>query len=246
MKNKNLIYTICSGKYVALLEMFVKSIRKFNDVDILIITDDNSMVPKILELKCLLFMTTKIDWRHSGKFIFYQYPDYDRYDNFLFLDTDIICKKNLDGLFETIESDKTKFHLVKARESLKGTVRAQDGFNVTKWFRTQDYAPKENSMGYNAGTFGFNKLLFPHILKLHDYLRTNRHKGICDQPIFNVYIDYFELGSPSLSEYLWLDLDVSRNKCTLDSSSLVHFVKGYGAVEYKEEKMKKLYDKIII
>lgn len=246
MRNENLIYTICSGGYIKLLEMFVKSIKKFNDVDILIITDEVSMVPKITELNCLPFVTTKIDWRHSGKFIFYQYPDYHRYENFLFLDTDIICKKNLDGLFETIESDKSKFHLVKARESLKGTIKAQDGFNVTKWFRTRDYSPKENSMGYNAGTFGFNKLLFPHILKLHDYLKTNRNKGICDQPIFNVYVDYFEIGKPSLSQYVWLDLDVSRNKCTLDSSSLVHFVRGYGAVEYKEEKMRNLYDQIII
>lgn len=246
MKSKNLIYTICSGGYIKLLEMFVKSLKRFNDIDILVITDDQLMIPKIQKLGCLCHLTTRIDWRHSGKFIFYEYPGYIHYDNFLFLDTDIICKQNLDSLFETIESDKTKFHLVKARESLKGTIKAQDGFNVTKWFRIRDYDPKENSMGYNAGTFGFNKLLFPHIQKLHDYMKTNRHKGICDQPIFNVYIDYFEVGTPSLSEYVWLDLDISRNKCTLQSSSLVHFVRGYGAVEYKEEKMKKLYDEIII
>ena len=133
-KNNNLIYTVCVGQYTKILKMFVDTVKKFNDTDILVINSDKDLKSFLDENFCLSETIPNLDWQYSGRFIISELDKFHTYENYLYLDLDILCQKNIDVVFDIIESNKEKIHLVKCYNIINNLV-VSNGQDITSWFK---------------------------------------------------------------------------------------------------------------
>jgi lipopolysaccharide biosynthesis glycosyltransferase len=172
---------------------------------------------------------TIFDYRYVSKFVINNFSNIDQYDNFLFLDLDIICNANLDKVFETINNSDI-VHGVKEKECLLKS----DHFH--KFDDLSSYNINDSDLAYNAGTFGFNKNLRKIFINFIDFINQNKNQ-YCDQPIFNVYFNHHKLIQPTLSEFVFLE-NYSININPIEKCNLVHFLGNYGNIHNKITRIK--------
>jgi lipopolysaccharide biosynthesis glycosyltransferase len=220
---KNLIYTICDNNYKDLLPFWINSIRTYNDVDLLVISSPNFSSS---DLTYIHHVDHQFDYKYTSKFLINRVSDISDYDNFLFLDLDIICKSNLDDLFIKISSDIDKIHGVKETESLILSDKFHRFDNINQFYITDD------DIGYNAGTFGFNKNLLNVFDQFLQFINNNKSYAYCDQPAFNMFFNDRKLLLPSLSEFVYLD-GHEVNSTNAESCRLFHFLGCYGDIGNK-------------
>lgn len=241
MKKNNLIYTVCVGQYTKILEMFIKSIKKFNDTDVLVINDNKNLKSFLDENSCFSETVPNLDWKYSGRFIISELNNFHKYENYLYLDLDIICQKNIDNIFNIIETNKEKINSVKSYNIINNLV-ISGGQNITQWFKPNNYNFEVDSVVYNSGTIGFNKILMGEIKNLYNFVDSQKKYGICDQPLFNSFLNKNKLGVPTLNEFVWLDQNIKRNVKNIKDIELIHFCGEYGNVLNKEKRMKNIFN----
>ena len=90
-KNNNLIYTVCVGQYTKILKMFVDTVKKFNDTDILVINNDKDLKSFLDENFCLSETIPNLDWQYSGRFII---SELDKFHTFIIWGNSDFLQKN--------------------------------------------------------------------------------------------------------------------------------------------------------
>lgn len=230
--NKILVYTVCNKNYFNIFNFFYSSLKKFNNqIDILVITDTSKIFEDFSDLKILKL--DYIDWKYTARFEIFKFQELKNYETILFLDCDIICQKNLHNLFETIKNEKNKLSCVQSYPSL---------IRQNEWFLMNNYQAKKDSVAYNSGTFGFNINQIESIKNLYFYIENNKKNNICDQPIFNAFLDINNLGVNNLKKFVWLDMDIGRNELPINEYPLIHFVSNFGNSKNKFERIEKYYE----
>jgi lipopolysaccharide biosynthesis glycosyltransferase len=157
--NKNLVYfcVFYNKDYFKLLNLLLTSLKFFSTVsnfDLLIITNDN-MIDNVkelennlqLNLKIKTFNFTTIFQAACARLFIFDYEEIDKYEKILYLDTDIIIKKDLAKIFD-LQIDDVLYGI----ES--GTINSPSFGNQFFDFKKFDRSIK----GINSGTLLFNNI----------------------------------------------------------------------------------------
>lgn len=233
---KNLIYTVSTKSYFPILSLFISSIRKYNDIDILCITDskehEHNPYKPVYKNVFIKDIQTK-DFNFESKYSLFKWDKHINYDNFLYLDADHICKSNLEFLFQIINEQPDKIHSVIEHQSLNFS-----GIN----HKFSDKIYNDNCCAYNAGCFGFTQKNKKNIEDIIPFINKNSQFVLHEQPLFNEFFTEKNLLIPSLSEHVFLDCDcqnhrkINSNK-NLNNIKLIHTLSGFGEIQKKFVKM---------
>jgi hypothetical protein len=173
---RNIVYTIIDKNFYKLFKYFYYSLRKVNpEIKLLCIT------PKDLEIKFKNVLQYKIedfDFKYSGKYKIVEWPEFDNYDNYIYLDSDVLFLEDPKDLFLEIQKDKNKIHSVRENHSLNNS-DACHNYNKTIF--------NPDSPSFNAGNFGFNKTLKSKFKDFLIYIKNNTELSLYDQSLFNTY-----------------------------------------------------------
>lgn len=232
---KNIVYYAFDKHYLECFEYNLRALRESNpNVHVCCIT------PAKFDIDVEFFIPKSFDVRHTAKYQIVNWPHFEEYDNFLYLDSDAIPTKSLDPIFNEINQTKNLIHGVK--ELLN--------FNpLNTWFRVFPYEVADGP-AYNAGTFGFNKIQKPIIEELLSFIKRVKPITICEQPCFNEFLAcQKKILTPSLSKYVYLRGVFNENKyshintITLNESSIVHFLGGFSCPPlFIDEKIGKMVE----
>lgn len=224
MENKNLIYFICDNSYIEILnfniDTFLNNINQ--DIDICVICPNNFQLNSRYESKNIyLFKQDEYDYRHTSKFNICNWPFINNYTNILYIDVDAIIVKNPNNIFKCIDSNHNIIHSVKEVDSIND--RINDGF-----FRFTSQIFKNNPIGYNCGTFGFNIKMLDTINDLLNFCINNKINALCDQPMYNEFLINLNLINNTLSDFVYLngnkDYYDNINKINIDNAIIIHFL----------------------
>jgi lipopolysaccharide biosynthesis glycosyltransferase len=221
---KNLIYTIVTKNYEPIFNLFLTSITRHTKFDICCITDSVCSSTHI-------YNCPNFDSKFDARFRIGEWESSKNYDNFLYLDVDILCQKDIGIIFEIIDSNKDCLHCVKELDCLN-----RAGFYHTFSGHIFD----DSCPAYNSGTFGFNKKILPLFNELLIYINDNRHLAICDQPLFNEFFTKKNVLVSTLSPYVYLmndNLYRNVNPINLEDVVFRHYLGDYGNVDIKIRKM---------
>jgi lipopolysaccharide biosynthesis glycosyltransferase len=218
---KNLIYYICDNAYKDILQINLKCFNKNNNKDI----DTCCIVPKGFQFlendlkPTHIIEVDNFDFKYTAKFIINKLNLASNYENFLYLDVDAIPVKSLESVFECIENQKNIIHGVKEVDCLNTNIG---------YFKFSDTNYDLSIKGFNAGTFGFNKINLNSFNILLEYINSVKNKAVCDQPIFNEFFSSLNLIQPTLSDFVYLKniggAWDSINKISIKDSSIIHFL----------------------
>ena len=231
--NKNVIYFSINKNYLECLTYnlnCLKKITKNYDICCIIPQELNLQLTEIKK-HCLLDVFDL----YSSRFLIYKWEEFNRYDNFLYLDADAILLKSPDEIFKIIESQPDFIHGVKEKHDISCL---KDPF-----FRFTDNKI-ENAIGYNSGTFGFNKkisYIFPEFV---EYINLNKEKALNDQPLYNEFFNIKKNILPTLSKFVYFKDPINyydKNNINIickSDATIIHFLGNYGNLNYKLEKIK--------
>jgi len=223
---KNIIYTIVDKNFLKLFKYFYYSLRNVNpEIKLLCIT------PKDLEIKFKDVIQYKIDdfdFKYSGKYKIVEWLEFDNYDNYIYLDSDILFLEDPEILFSEIEKDKSKIHSVRENHSLN---------NATIFHNYNGTIFEQDSPSFNAGNFGFNKILKSKFKDFLIYIKENKLKAShYDQPLFNIY--FYNQIIESFSKYIELFEHVKPIE-----PKIVHLFRSLYSIKGKEQIYKKYFRK---
>jgi hypothetical protein len=228
---KNIVYYAFDKHYLECFEYNLKALRESNpNIHVCCITPTKFDIDDVD-----FFITKPFDVRHTAKYQIVNWPHFEEYDNFLYLDSDAIPTKSLDPIFNEINETKNFIH---------GVTEFKNFSSLSPWFRVFPYEAAEGP-AYNAGTFGFNKIQKPIIQELLSFIKRVKPITICEQPCFNEFLAcQKKILTPSLSKYVYLRGVFDNNKyshintITLSESSIVHFLGGFSCPPlYMEKKI---------
>ena len=231
---RNLIYTVSTATYYPLLHICVDSIRRFSDVDICCITPASEKPFRTKAKNVFLLPSENFDARYTSKFTINQWDAAKDYDNFLYLDSDQVCIKNPDVVFDCIANSPNKVCAGVEHHDLNRS-----------WFahKFTDKTFKEKQEAYNAGIFGFNRNLAGAFEELLQFIEENWQYCLFDQPLFNEFFIEKDLLNPSLSPYIYYDCDCMHHTATNNTKDVnevvfIHAMGGFGKIDEKFNKMK--------
>lgn len=235
MPNKNLVYTITTKNYDLVFKMFLKTFKKFNsDCDLLCLCDKD-VYPKFEGWPTPPFYfwhhPKDFDYKFKSRYTIQDSPYWNQYDNFLYLDNDILCLADITPMFNTIESQPSLLHTVQECEDVAS-------YPNKEWYRISNFYGK----GYCSGIFGFTNQLLPVFPKFCDYIDNTKHLAINDQPLFNEYFVEKQLLCGSLSKFVPFN---SQNLNQYTEAVLNHYAGGYADFNHKIDKMRQDYTKIM-
>jgi len=224
-KKKNLIYIIANKAYKNFAEMCVNSIKKHNDIDICCICPEGFTLPDVK-----MFNIPDFDWRYTSKYIIKSWSEQRNYENFLYVDTDVICNSNLDEIFDIIESNRNVIHGVMEIKSINTSP-------IYHKFSSYDYPPWQ--IGFNAGTFGFNRNILDRFDDFIGFIKYHQHMATgFDQPLFNEYFIQNNCIIPSLSPYVKLIDPKYEDINPVGEAKLNHFLGIVGNIDIKTDMIK--------
>ena len=223
--NNNLIYFICDDFYKDVLEFNISKCIKNSNInfDICIICPIGFKLNREINKNIFFFEQNEFDYKFTAKFNICNWDQIKNYKNILYLDVDAIVNSSIEGIFETINSDKNIIHGVKEVTNIND--RINDVF-----FRFTKSIFDNKAIGYNCGTFGFNKKMLKTIKELLNFCELHKKEAFCDQPIYNEFIIKRNLISNTLSNFVYLYGDESYynkiNKIKKEKASIIHFIGG--------------------
>jgi lipopolysaccharide biosynthesis glycosyltransferase len=244
---KPLVYYAFDESYLECFKHNLKLLRKYNpEIDVCCIT------PLDFNLDVESFICPEFDPFYTAKYSIVNWKFFDRYDNFLYLDSDAFVIKPLSDVFDTIASNKSCIHGVRDRLS----INEKNKF-VSKFFRLFE-TQKPEGPAFNAGTFGFNKnqkSALEDLLKYIEKFKRFKDTKPSDQPFFNEFLGCDKkLLTPTLSKYVYLygvlrpDTWSNINQTNLQKSFIVH-IAGYfrqtGIADKKIETMIEVLNEFI-
>ena len=250
---KNLLYfcVFYNNNYFKLLNLLLTSLRFFSKIDsfdILILTNEN-MRAEVEELSRKLRINIKIqtfDFKTifqaaCARLFIFDYPKIDYYNKILYIDTDIIIKKDLSILF-----DLQIGNLLYALE--QGNINS---LNFGKQFFNFDTI-SPNTTGINSGTLLFKNCkeirnlfsrIIGHINAYTDSKLTTPYT--MDQPFINYHaISSKMYDNKLLNPYISLYEDTD-NVTNYDTSIICHFSYPIGNFNHKYDRMKGFLIKIL-
>ena len=245
----NLIYMCVfhNEKYIRLLELLFLSLRMYSSpCDILILSSDNfkekiQTLSTHLNLPCTIHCIPckSIFEAACARLHVFEWSGIDAYDKILYLDTDIIIRRDVTRVFD--------YHL---EHKLYGLASAtlespQFGGQFFDW-ATCDLDPK--TQGVNSGT-----LLFRNCIEIRSlFQRINLHiqehvvaglkiPAVMDQPFINYHAFMSKLCDTSL---LMPDVSLYEDMATVvneDTASICHFAFPIGNFEHKYTRMSQFF-----
>lgn len=217
--------------------MWLSTLRKFNNCHFLHFL---CICPKDFYQRadCGYFVDYTFEYKFKSKYILYKWEGADYYENFLYLDNDILCQGNIDEIFDLIQENPSKIHGVTEFDHLEDVPLHNMGYAR---FTNSITHPKSPS--YNAGSFGFNRQMLPRFYDYLNFTYSNQHKAICDQPIFNEFFIERSSITPSLNPFVKLLLDTGDAKDSTEP--LLHYNGYYGEANPKLERMINKYNRIM-
>ena len=220
---KNLIYTVCNSNYEEIYKLFSESIKKYNNIDFLLITDIDS-VGKLKSDQYLILENNNIFF---DRYRIGEWEKVKDYDNFLYLDSDILCVKKINEIFNKIQENSNFISGVCEYFDISLNDSSED-------FKFGEHILPNICKPYNAGSFGFNKKLLSEIKKCHEFGIANKNKVKHDQPIFNYVFHLKGLLKPVLNDYVYFNSGFTKNALERNNSSIIHFI---GNFLNKDEKL---------
>jgi len=250
----NLIY-VCvfyNEKYIRLLELLLLSLRVYSmpSYDLLVLTSD-SFKDKIASLSSRIGLSCKIHClpctsifeAACARLHLFDWPGISAYEKILYLDTDIIIRRDVGKLFENRLD--TKLYGIGS-----GTLESpQFGGQFFKWpISGLDH----RTPGVNSGTLLFLnceeiRSLFD---KINDHIKTHLVEGnpipvVMDQPFINYHAFLSGRADTQLlakDVSLYEDMAVVENEGT---ASICHFSFPIGNFEHKYQRMSTFFSKLL-
>ena len=201
----NLVYFTVgfNPDYINILYLAVKSLRKQNSVDVMVICDE-SLVEKCSESLKEFSNINVVSCKNSTdapnssmkKLQIFKY-DLSKYSKILFIDSDILVGRKLDYFFDGItenklyaggEHDDMNIHLLKYHSLL----------NYNK--ENLEFFYKNKIKPFNCGFFGFlnNSVMKEHFDNILEMMRTHIGEFYYEQSFMNVYFNLKNLTDTKL------------------------------------------------
>lgn len=236
--DKNLIYfTIFNDPtFVVVLDIFLKSIKKYSDIskfDILILTDDAtktllSNIDGLVGFNVDYFLLPRVNDPVTAsvqKLRIFEYNKLNDYKKILFLDADIVCFDNINKLFDlNISEDKLN------------VVEVEGGSPVSpnhslRYFTEEelDYILQNKIRPFNAGHFMFinNERMIEHFKNVYWLYNVWPGSYFYEQSFMNYYFNIFVKNTDftTINQYFQVGLDTKPN------GFLTHFIGGSDKVK---------------
>lgn len=236
--NKNLIYfTIFNDPtFVEVLDIFLKSIKKYSDIskfDILILTDDAtktllSSIEGLVGFNVDYFLLPQVNDPVTAsvqKLRIFEYSKLNDYKKILFLDADIVCFDNISKLFD-----------VNLSEDKLNVVEVEGGSPVSpnhslRYFTEEelDYILQNKVRPFNAGHFMFmnNEKIVEHFKNVYWLYNVWPGSYFYEQSFMNYYFNIFVKNTDftTINQYFQVGLDTKPN------GFLTHFIGGSDKVK---------------
>ena len=250
---KNLLYfcVFYNSNYFKLLNLLLTSLKFYSNLDtfdILILTNEsmreevNELANKLkINIKIQTFDFTTIFQAACARLFIFDYPQIDNYEKILYIDTDIIIKKDLFLLFN-----------LPIEDLLYGIEQgAANSLNFGKQFFDLNKI-NPNTTGINSGTLLFKNSktiqnLFSRIIG-HINAFTDG-KGIVPYTMDQPFINYHAISSKLYNNQLlnpfvslYEDTDEVNN---YETSAICHFSYPIGNFNHKYDRMKNFLAKIL-
>jgi len=243
--------------YIRLLYLAIKSLRKRNTVDIMVICDE-SMVEKCSDSLKEFSNINVVPCENSTdapnssmkKLQIFKY-DLSKYSTILFIDSDILIGRTLDYFFDGITENK----LYAGDEGVYTYINLHN-FKFHSFLNYTDqelfFLRKNNIKAFNCGFFGFlnNSVMKEHFDNILEMVRTHVGEFYYEQSFMNVYFNLRNLTNTklinknnyilgfSVEEYTVLNMINYRYRY---KNRVVHFAYFPGS-QNKLNKMKKNWD----
>ena len=223
----NLIYFAIGNNYKDCLFICLNQLVKYSNADICCISSESFALDN---LNIKTYILNDFDYKYSARFNIVNWEYFDNYENFLYLDSDVLCYKKTDDIFNDIQNQPDIVHGVRELQSIQET--------TDEMFRLSQN-PLPVSCAYNSGSFGFNKKIKPVFSEFLRFIEQNKSIAINDQPLFNEFFIARKIIGPTLSKYVYLEgrqyepINIIKQK----DAVIRHFVCGYGNSKSKCSRM---------
>jgi len=250
----NLIYmgVFYNEKYIRLLELLFLSLRIYSRrYDVLVLTSDDfkekiqalsSSVGVPCHIHCLPCST--IFEAACARLHVFEWPGLEEYEKVLYLDTDIIIRRDLGKVFE-YSLEKKLYGIA------SGTLESpQFGGQFFEW---SSCGLDHTTSGVNSGTLLF--LNCPEIRELFErinaHIRAHLAEGkkiptVMDQPFINYHVFMSRMSNTSL---LKDDVSLYEDQVTVenaDTACICHFSFPIGNFEHKYQRMSYFFQSLLI
>jgi hypothetical protein len=236
--NKNLLYFSIDKNYIECLLFNLDLLNKHqNNFDICLISPFK--IEKKYNINHILYDYNKF----FSKLDILNYENYENYENFLYLDADAFVIKNINIIFDKIDSNKNNLHGV--RELFDINRNINDYF-----FRFSNKIYKNNDL-FNFGTFGFNIKMTDSLKEFKKYIEKNINYAKIDQALYNEFFAGEKRNIiPTLSEYVYLGEDNNAvykdiNKISYQDAKIIHLLGNYCNGQSKIHRAKLLLTKFL-
>lgn len=216
---KNLVYYISNSRYKHVLKLSIEQLKKHNpEIDICVIASLDLSFDSSEPSPDYIFYQSILDFVHTAKCSIIDWDRFKNYDNFLFIDCDVIPTKNILPVFETIYNNKEYIHGVQEYPFINKCAPGWSKYDENIIF-------DDNPPAFNAGTFGFNKNLIEEIILLRNEIENNRNNAICDQAVYNQFFLSKKILKPTLSQFVYLFGHDTKHpqQPTMRTAHMVHF-----------------------
>jgi len=247
----NLVYmcVFYNSKYIRLLELLFLSLQFFSpsdSFDLLILTSDDfeAKIRELadrLEIRCKIHCIpcTSIFEAACARLHVFDWPEIETYKKILYLDTDIVVRRNIAPLF-SFELDDILYGIP------SGTLKSHHFGGQFFDFTTID----SSTPGLNSGTMLFTrstpiKELFSRILQhVRDY-SSSKPPYALDQPFINYHAHTSAMCNTTLlTPYISLYED-TMNVDNADTALICHFSYPIGNFEHKYARMSEFFKTLL-
>ena len=251
---KNLIYmgVFYNEKYIRLLELLFLSLRVYSSpIDILVLTSDNfkekiQALSSSIGLPCHIHCLPckSIFEAACARLHVFEWPGIEAYEKILYLDTDIIIRRDLGKIFD-YSLEKKLYGIA------SGTLESpQFGGQFFDW---STCGIDHTTSGINSGTLLFLPCpeirgLFGRINKhIHNHLTAGKQiPTVMDQPFINYHAFMTHICN---TELLKGDISLYEDQVTVmnaDTASICHFSFPIGNFEHKYQRMSYFFQNLLI
>lgn len=192
-----------SRKYINILQLSIRSLRRYYDGDILVICDESFKTECIEKLGGNIIYFLQPDTKSGpessmNKLKIFNFPNIGLYDKVLFLDSDILVHTPIIPILEGIQRPGYLYCYSESKNP-------ED--NSLEYWSFNTYTPseivrfrRENILPFNAGTFAFLRCdeMKEHFKNILTMVSTHRGEYYYEQSFMNVYFNRINMTDRTL------------------------------------------------